>query len=88
MPDDFRVSFTNAPGEASYPICGFTWILVYPKIDDPAKGKAIVDFLNWAMVDGQENGTCPLLCPASRIVWLLKLRITSLRSSIRSLAVL
>jgi phosphate transport system substrate-binding protein len=54
MPDDFRISFTNAPGEASYPICGFTWILVYPHISDPAKGKAMVDFLNWAMEDGQK----------------------------------
>lgn len=55
IPDDFRVSFTNAPGEGSYPICGFTWILVYPHISDPAKGKAIVDFLNWAMTDGQKT---------------------------------
>jgi phosphate transport system substrate-binding protein len=54
MPADFRVSFTNAPGEGSYPICGFTWILVYKHIKDPAKGKAIVDFLNWAMDDGQK----------------------------------
>jgi phosphate transport system substrate-binding protein len=54
MPADFRVSFTNAAGEGSYPISGFTWILVYPKIDNPEKGKAIVDFLNWAMDDGQK----------------------------------
>jgi phosphate transport system substrate-binding protein len=54
MPEDFRVSFTNAPGEGAYPICGFTWILVYPNISDPVKGKAMVDFLNWAMDDGQK----------------------------------
>jgi phosphate transport system substrate-binding protein len=54
MPSDFRVSFTNAPGEKSYPICGFTWILVYPKIEDATKGKALVDLLNWIMDEGQK----------------------------------
>ena len=28
MPDDFRVSITNAPGKAAYPISSFTWLLV------------------------------------------------------------
>jgi phosphate transport system substrate-binding protein len=54
MPEDFRVSFTNASGEESYPICGFTWFLVPAKIADHAKGQAIVDFMNWAMDDGQK----------------------------------
>jgi len=57
MPDDFRVSFTNAAGQDSYPICGFTWILVYPHINDSAKGKAMVDFLNWAMDEGQKSAS-------------------------------
>jgi phosphate transport system substrate-binding protein len=53
MPDDFRVSITNAPGKESYPISSFTWLLVPAKIQDPAKRKAIVDFLKWAIADGQ-----------------------------------
>jgi len=53
MPDDFRVSITNAPGKAAYPIASFTWLLVPTKIDDPAKKKAIVDFLHWMLKDGQ-----------------------------------
>ena len=53
MPDDFRVSITNAPGKAAYPISSFTWLLVPSKIDDPAKKKAIVDFLHWMLKDGQ-----------------------------------
>ena len=52
MPADFRVSFTNAGGAESYPICGFTWILAYQK-QDAAQGKALVDFLNWALTTGQ-----------------------------------
>ncbi len=53
MPDDFRVSITNAPGKGAYPISSFTWLLVPTKISDPAKKKAIVDFLHWMLQDGQ-----------------------------------
>jgi phosphate transport system substrate-binding protein len=53
MPDDFRVSITNAPGKASYPISTFTWLLIPEKIKDPAKKKAITDFLKWMLTDGQ-----------------------------------
>lgn len=53
MPDDFRVSITNAPGENAYPISSFTWLLIPSKIDDAAKRKVITDFLRWMMTDGQ-----------------------------------
>ena len=53
MPQDFRVSITNAPGKTSYPISSFTWLLIPAKIQDPAKKKAIVDFLKWMLADGQ-----------------------------------
>ena len=55
MPDDFRVSITNAPGADAYPISGMTWLLVYEKQKDPAKGKALVGFLKWMMQDGQQQ---------------------------------
>src|SRR5437660_3976649 len=29
IPDDYRVSITDAPGKDAYPISGFTWLLVY-----------------------------------------------------------
>jgi phosphate transport system substrate-binding protein len=54
MPDDFRVSITNPPGKAAYPISSFTWLLVPAKIQDPTKKKAILDFLHWMVKDGQE----------------------------------
>jgi len=54
MPDDFRVSITNAPGKAVYPISSFTWLLIPSKIADPAKKKAITGFLSWMMADGQK----------------------------------
>jgi phosphate transport system substrate-binding protein len=53
MPDDFRVSITNAEGKDSYPISSFTWLLVYKSMKDPAKAKALVDFLHWALKDGE-----------------------------------
>jgi phosphate transport system substrate-binding protein len=53
MPADFRVMITNAPGERSYPICGFTWLLIYRGYSDNATGKAITDFLNWYLTTGE-----------------------------------
>ena len=53
MPDDFRVSITNAPGAAAYPISSFTWLLIPAKIPDATKRDAIKDFLKWMLADGQ-----------------------------------
>jgi phosphate transport system substrate-binding protein len=53
MPDDFRVSITNAPGKAAYPISTFTWLLVPEKFSDAAKRDAIKGFVKWAVTDGQ-----------------------------------
>lgn len=55
IPADFRVSITNASGKAAYPICSFTYLLIPSKIDDPAKKKAIKDFLHWMLVEGQND---------------------------------
>jgi phosphate transport system substrate-binding protein len=54
MPDDFRVSITNAPGANAYPISSFTWLLIPSKIADTQKKKAITDFLHWMLTDGQD----------------------------------
>ena len=54
MPEDFRVSITNAPGANAYPISGLTWLLVYEKQKDAAKGAKLVQFLKWMMHDGQK----------------------------------
>jgi len=54
IPDDFRFSMTNAPGNDAYPIAGATWLLVYQQQKDAAKGKKLVEFLKWAMKDGEK----------------------------------
>lgn len=64
MPDDFRVSITNAPGADSYPIASFTWLLFYEQPSDPVQARAMVEFMRWALTDGQryasELGYSPL----------------------------
>jgi phosphate transport system substrate-binding protein len=63
-PADLRMSITNAEGEDAYPIAAFTYLLVYRDQADSAKGKALVNFLKWAVTDGQryapELGYAPL----------------------------
>jgi len=53
MPDDFRVSITDPPGKAAYPIASFTWLLIPEKISDSAKRDAIKGFVSWMLTDGQ-----------------------------------
>jgi len=64
MPPDFRVSITNAPGKGVYPISSFTWLLLYENPKNKAQSKAMVDFVKWALTDGQkycvELGYAPL----------------------------
>lgn len=55
MPEDFRVSITNAPGKNAYPISSFTWLLIPAKIKDPAKRDTIKNFVKWAITDGQND---------------------------------
>ena len=53
IPGDFRFSMVNLPGEKAYPISGTTWLLVYQKQANAAKGKKLVEFLKWAVTRGQ-----------------------------------
>lgn len=53
IPDDFRFSIVNAPGAKAYPIAGPSWVLIYQK-QNGDRGKHVVDFLRWAITDGQK----------------------------------
>jgi phosphate transport system substrate-binding protein len=55
MPDDFRVSITNAPGKTAYPISSFTWLLIPQKFQDGGKRDAIKGFLKWMLAEGQDS---------------------------------
>jgi phosphate transport system substrate-binding protein len=55
-----QVSTTDAPGRDSYPISSFSYLLLYkelstnPRIDSLDKARALVDFVSWAITDGQQ----------------------------------
>lgn len=55
MPDDFRVSITNAQGAGAYPITSFTWLLFYENPQDKERAKVMAGFLNWALTEGQKD---------------------------------
>ncbi len=57
LPDDLRFSITNAPGKDSYPISSATWLIVYKEQTNREKGKAVVDFIHWAVTEGQKYST-------------------------------
>jgi phosphate transport system substrate-binding protein len=53
IPDDFRVSITDAPGKTAYPISSFTWLLIPSKFADASKRDAIKGFVKWMLTEGQ-----------------------------------
>jgi phosphate transport system substrate-binding protein len=55
MPEDYRVSITDQPGDGAYPIAAFTYLLVYRDQTDAAKGSALLTFIWWAVHDGQKE---------------------------------
>ena len=55
IPDDFRVSITDAPGKTAYPVSSFTWLLVPQKFQDGTKRDAVKGFLKWMLSDGQDS---------------------------------
>ena len=71
MPPDFRVSIANAPGKGVYPISSFTWLLFYENPKDKTQAKTMVDFMKWALTDGQkycaELGYSPLPEPVVKL---------------------
>jgi phosphate transport system substrate-binding protein len=56
-----NVTLVNAAGPNSYPIASLTYLLLYKEMStdpnlDQAKAKALVDFISWAITDGQKMG--------------------------------
>ena len=82
MPRDFRVSISHAPGKGVYPLSSFTWILLYEKTRDRRRSQIMVDFMKWALTDGQKLapglGYAPL---PSEIVTLEMSALSSIRGS-------
>ncbi len=54
MPKDLCPIITNQPGKDSFPIAGFSWVVVPQKISNKAKADALIKFLKWAVTKGQK----------------------------------
>jgi phosphate transport system substrate-binding protein len=78
MPADFRTSIVNAPGKAAYPISTFTWLLIPAQIQDAAKKKALVGFLNWMLTKGQASCSALDYVPLPKEVVAKELKAISL----------
>jgi phosphate transport system substrate-binding protein len=74
MPSDFRVSITNAPGEGAYPISSFTWLLLYQSPPEKVEAKVMIDFIKWALTDGQQYCAALGYAPLPRSVVELELK--------------
>ena len=82
MPEDLRVSITDPDGKDSYPISGFTWLLIYKNMKDKAKEQEIVKFLTWAMGEGQSYAKDLYYAPLpSEVVKLCEKKIASIGSN-------
>lgn len=50
-PTDF--SIVDEGGAASYPICGYSWVMLWKSQSDASRGHALVDLFNWVVTSGQ-----------------------------------
>jgi phosphate transport system substrate-binding protein len=57
VPDDFRASLVNAKGADAYPIATWTFLIVFQKQTNAAKGKTLTNLLWFATHDGQAEAT-------------------------------
>ncbi|MGA8890892.1 MAG: phosphate ABC transporter substrate-binding protein PstS [Anaeromyxobacteraceae bacterium] len=72
IPADYKVSVTNASGKDAWPIASFTYLLVHKDAKDKAKGDALVNFLWWAVHEGQATAApleyAPLPAPVVKML--------------------
>ena len=68
MPDDFRVSITDADGKDAYPIASFTWLLLYAHPTDATRNATMHDFLKWALTEGQKGAQALRYAPLPKAV--------------------
>jgi phosphate transport system substrate-binding protein len=80
LPEDLRVSITDAAGKDSYPISGFTWLLIYKDQKNADKAKAMVNFLKWAFTEGEKFAPALYYAPLPKaVIALNQKKIASIR---------
>jgi phosphate transport system substrate-binding protein len=86
MPEDMRIKITNAEGDKTYPISSFTYILAYKDQKNATKGKALADFLWWAIHDGSKFAEALHYAPLPKeVVEKVEAKINSLSAAGKSL---
>ena len=102
IPDDFRFSMVNSSGANAYPIAGASWVLIYQTQKNSDHGQKLVNFLKWAITDGQKISSTldyaplpdalqqrelTLLAYGKRLTWLVSsVKIVSARAGTKSVS--
>ena len=55
MGDKLAISIVDAPGKDSFPIAGYTYLLLYMNQTDCVKAQKLVDFVKWAHSDAGDK---------------------------------
>lgn len=77
---DFRMSIVNAPGKNAYPISSFTYLLIAQTQTNAEKGKKLIDFIKWALHDGETYAASLDYAPLPRnVVAMLDRRLASVK---------
>jgi phosphate transport system substrate-binding protein len=63
MPDTLARSIVNGPGADSWPIAGYTYLLLYMDQTDCTRAQKLVEFIHWAQTEGQSYATDLLYAP-------------------------
>ena len=63
LPEDMGQLLVNAPGDDSYPIAGYTFLLIYQDMPDCTTAQKLVEFVQWALTDGDQYATELLYAP-------------------------
>ncbi|HTT68327.1 MAG TPA: phosphate ABC transporter substrate-binding protein PstS [Gemmatimonadales bacterium] len=76
---DFRISITDADGAQVYPISSFTWLLLPKQMTDAVKARALLEFVWWAVHDGEKFTSALAYAPLpARVVQLEEQRLKSI----------
>ncbi|MCY7321382.1 MAG: phosphate ABC transporter substrate-binding protein PstS, partial [Phormidesmis sp. CAN_BIN36] len=54
VPADYALQVPDPEATDAYPIVSLTWLLLYEQPQEPAKAKALIEFLKWAYTDGKQ----------------------------------
>lgn len=77
---DFRMSIVNAPGKSAYPISSFTYLLVSQTQTNAVKGRKLVDFIKWALHDGESMAAALDYAPLPKnVVAMLDKRLAAVK---------